>query len=270
MQAFVVHKTSQGKKTFIIPASKRVEENVNNPVPFLRSASAEPITDELLIETQDLLTGGYDRLCVVFRKNASHTANDTYDAPKLFNRSGGVNQIYTRSSDNKDLISNIMPSSTEKMVMYFEPCVEAQEVKLTAERLNTITAVPNVVLEDRQTGRVIDLKKAPVYRFLSSPEDKIDRFVLHFGSGAPVGVDDAFDSPLFHARYQAGTLWVHGIRESWTKGSSLLVYDMLGRLIHRQTITEAPSMAVSKYLSKGVYILKVTAENATAAKFVVK
>jgi hypothetical protein len=267
MQAFLVHKHSGGtQEEFIIPASKRVHKRT----PFLRSAP-EPPTDELLIETRDLLTGGFDRLCVVFRKNASHTASDVFDAPKLFNRTGGVNQIYTRSSDSKDLVNNIMPSSTEKLLMYFEPAAEAQEVKLTADRLSTITSVPNVVLEDRQTGKVVDLKKSPTYHFLSSPEDKTDRFMLYFGSGAPVGTE-GLSSPLFYASYTSGALWVHGIKETWLGGggSSVVVYDMLGRLIHRQIITEAPSLHIAKHLSKGVYVVKVTTENASIAKFVVK
>lgn len=268
MQAFIVHKQTSGMKTFTIPASRRVFRN--NLTPYFFRSAPEPRVDELLIETKDLQTGGFDRLCVVFRKNASRTAGDTYDALKLFNRTGGVNQIYTRSSDNKDMVSNIMPSSTEQLVMYFEPSSEAQEVRLTASRLNTITSMANVVLEDRQTGRVVDLKKAPTYHFLSSPDDKTDRFILHFGSNAPVGGIGDFASPLFYAAYEPGTLWVHGIKETWTGGASVLMYDMLGRLIHSQRITEAPTLRIGKYLTKGVYVLRVTAENASAAKFVVK
>ena len=85
MQAFIVHKTTTGTSTLKIPASKRVFRDAGRNTSFWRRAP-EPRVDELLIETKDLLTGGFDRLCVVFRKNASRTADDTYDALKLFNR----------------------------------------------------------------------------------------------------------------------------------------------------------------------------------------
>jgi hypothetical protein len=263
MQMFVVNKTSSGSHNFIIPESRRV----HGAIPFLRS-EANPVTDELLIETEDVQTGNFDRLCIVFRKDASLAANDKYDALKLFNRTGGVNQIYTRSSDNKSLITNTIPSNTEQIVMYFEPSIQPQEVTLRADRLQSISSVPYVVLEDRQTGAATDLRQSPTYRFQSSPYDRADRFVLHFATKGPVATGNIY-APIFYATYEAGGIGVYGLKDRWI-GREALAYDMLGQLIGRSIITQAPFMRIEKSLSKGIYMLKITGENTVTTKFLVK
>ncbi|MDR1645331.1 MAG: T9SS type A sorting domain-containing protein [Tannerellaceae bacterium] len=262
MQMFVVRKTTAGNANFIIPASKRVQASF----PHLRSETA-PVVDELLIETQDGLTGDFDRLCVVFRNGASLLANDRYDAVKLFNHTGGVNQIYTRSSDNRNLITNVIPSNTKSMVMYLEPSARPQEVTLRASRIQSISSVPQVVLEDRQTGKVTNLKQTSVYRFQSSPSDRTDRFVLYFRD-APTAVDEIY-SPVFRAGYESGGIGVYGLKDSWI-GRDALVYDMLGQLLYRSKVIQAPSMRIERSLSKGIYMVKIAGENTVAAKFLVK
>ncbi|MDR1918896.1 MAG: hypothetical protein LBQ65_04525, partial [Tannerellaceae bacterium] len=66
MQMFAVQTTSSAQPSFTIPATKRT----HGVAQFLRSDS-NPVIDELLIETQDGQTGGFDRLCIVFRNNAT-------------------------------------------------------------------------------------------------------------------------------------------------------------------------------------------------------
>jgi hypothetical protein len=234
--------------------------------PFLRSET-NPVIDELLIETQDGLTGNFDRLCIVFRDEASLMAGDLYDAVKLFNRTGGVNQVYTRSSDNKSLITNVLPSNTRNLVMYFEPSAQPQEVTLRADRLQSISAVPQVVLEDRLTGKITNLKQTAAYRFQSSPSDRADRFVLYFRD-APTDAGDVY-SPVFRANYEGSGIGVYGLKDSWI-GHDALIYDMLGQLVCRQTVTGAPFMRIEKSLSKGIYMIKIAGENTVAVKFLVK
>jgi hypothetical protein len=264
MQMFVIHKTTTGNTNFTIPISKRIHGNI----PFLRSETPAPVVDELLIEARDGLTGNFDRLCVVFRNGASLSATDTYDAAKIFNRTGGVNQVYTRSSDNKSLTTNVIPPSTDKIVMYLEPSNQSQEVTIQASRLGSIKSVPNAVLEDRQTGKITDFKKVSSYRYQSSPSDRADRFVLYFGSNAPTGLDQ-IRSLAFNANYESGSIGVYGI-EDHSLGRDILVYDMLGQLIARQPITQAPYMRIEKTLSKGIYLLKIAGENTVAHRFLVK
>jgi hypothetical protein len=248
---FIVGKKSAttGRDSLTLSASRRTHTNAK----FLRSTT-NPVVDELLIETTDLQTGGYDRLCVVFRHKASLQSDDPYDAQKIFNHSGGVNQIYTRASDNKQLTTNVISPQTDRLTFYFEPSDYPQEVSLGAYRLQSLQSVSRIYLEDTKTSTVVELTQTPSYRFTSSPSDRADRFVLHFGTN-PTGIHDALTATPFSAVYEAGSIQLSGLSEK-DKGSDITLYNMQGQTMLSRIIQDTPSCRISKDLSKGIYIVK--------------
>lgn len=261
MQMFVVYANKECKMT--IPANKRNHGGVS----FLRSSGDDQPVDELLIQTSDTKTKGFDRLCVVFRDDATLRSDDHYDATKIFNRSGGVNQIYTRSADNKDMTTSVVSTETKKMTMYMEPAGEEQEVELTAERLASLQSVQQVVLEDTKTGKKTDLTQTPSYTFTSSPVDKADRFVLHF---SPTGTDliDTEMAASLSAYYEGGVITLQGLQDS-DSGNSVYLYNIQGQLIHKDRVANIPVMQVHKALASGIYILRVE-HNSQVIKLFVK
>jgi hypothetical protein len=262
MQMFVVKKITDAPNSFTLPVSKRSHGKTS----FLRSAAQEEVVDELLIETRDVITGGYDRLCVVFRNDATMKGNHRYDAEKLFNRTGGVNQIYTRSTNNKELITNIVKPDTKQLTMYFIPSNQRQEVTLRAKRLNSLRSVTSVIIEDHKTGRLVDLMKTS-FTFLSSPSDKADRFTLHFNSGL-VGTDDVKATAPLSAHYAFGQVTVQGLTEK-ALNKEVMIYNMQGQLLHKQIVTTIEPLQIKKFLDKGVYIVNI-AEEPQAIKLWVK
>ncbi|MDR2496724.1 MAG: hypothetical protein LBD21_06315 [Tannerellaceae bacterium] len=247
MQMFVVG--AKSPVTLTIPKSRRVHE----PVAYFRSAS-NPVIDELLIETRDNETQGFDRLCIVFRSDASLAASDFYDAPKIFNYSRGVNQIYTRSSDNQTLSSSIIPPTTRELAMYFEPSAVPQRVTLRADRLESISAVAAVILEDTKTGVRTNLLQTPEYSFSSSPSDRADRFVLHF-SDLPTGTESV-EGGKVGVSYAGGEIVVQGLSGS-DIGSTAVLYNTGGQTLHSASINEISPLRINKMLGKGVYLLKI-------------
>jgi hypothetical protein len=260
MQMFIVGTDKTGGY-LTIPKKKRKHDT---SATFLRSAKEE-VTDEILIETTDNETGGYDRLCVVFRNTATLGSDDPYDAVKIFNRSGGVNQIYTRSSDGKDMTVSVVSPTTQKLPVYFEPALLPQQITLKADRLSSLVSVSYVTLEDTQTGTLTDLMRTPSYTFTSSPSDKPGRFVLHFTSNPSTGTE-AINASAPYAFYEGGTIQVFGLQES-DRGSDIFIFNTQGQLIHRQPLTSTSPCLIQKYLDRGVYMLK---HNATVIKFAVK
>jgi hypothetical protein len=262
MQMFVVEKVGgPSANNFIIPRSKRSRGETS----LLRSAPQE-VTDELLIETRDNITGGFDRLCVVFRNDATSKGNHRYDTEKLFNKTGGVNQIYTRSSNNKELITNVIKPDTKKLTMYLVPSNQQQEITLTAKRLNSLRSITSVIIEDHKTGRLMDLMKTS-YTFLSSPSDKADRFTLHFNSGL-VGTDDIRATAPLSATYSFGQVIVRGLTEK-ALNKEVMIYNIQGQLMHKQTVTAIEPLQIAKFLDRGVYVINV-AEEPQAIKLWVK
>lgn len=249
MQMFVLW-SNNDNVNLTLPASKRTHGIVN----FLRSTESA-VRDEILIESRDIKTGGFDRLCVVFRTDASLAGNDLYDAPKLFNRSGGVNQIYTHSSDGKEMTTTVVPQSTQKLAMYFEPSGEEQEVEMEAYRLESLQSVYDVVLEDTRTGEKADLLKNPIYRFTSTPGDNPARFVLHFNSNL-TGIEESGKDYSLLAYYTSGITTIQGLQDN-DLGNDVTIYNIQGQLLHKQKITEINSCRIYCPLATGVYIVKV-------------
>jgi hypothetical protein len=259
MQMFVVK--TDAPANFTIPLSQRT----HGATSLLRSAAQE-VVDELLIETRDNITGGYDRLCVVFRNDATMKGDHRYDAEKLFNRTGGVNQIYTRSTNNKELITNVVKPDTKQLTMYLMPSKQRQEITLTAKRLNSLRSVTSIIIEDHKTGRLVDLMKTS-FTFLSSPSDKADRFTLHFNSSL-VGTDDVKAAAPLSAHYSFGQVTVQGLTEK-ALNKEVMIYNMQGQLLHKQTVTAIEPLQIKKFLDKGVYLINI-AEEPQAIKLWVK
>lgn len=253
MQMFAIKKNTTVANKFRLNAAHRKHGKTQ----FLRSDDAEDaVVDELLIETKDSETEGYDRLCVVFRNTATLKGDDMYDAEKLFNTTGGVNQIYTRSSDNIRLTTNVIPPTTEKLQMYFDPSDTEQQVTLAADRISSLQSVRSVILEDTKTGEKTDLILKPSYTFVSSPTDHNERFILHFRT-TPTGIDEIESSAMpLSASYTNGVINLYGLRDA-DLGHTASVYSMQGQLLYQQKITENPSCRLYKSLTTGIYIIKV-------------
>jgi hypothetical protein len=264
MQLFVVH--ANRKCTLKIPKSKRVHNSHN----YLKSGNV--ITDELLLEVKDQTTEGFDRMCVVFRNHASTDAKDPYDAEKIFNESGGVSQIYTTSSDNVDLITSVISPAQESLPVTLVPSATAQEVELTASRLETLISPEAVQLEDLITGDIVDLTKQS-YRFTTSPEDDPNRFVLHFKDMLGVVTNAAralHATPLPGIAYVANEVLINGLQKE-DAGSRIVITDIQGRILLNETLPmnvgETGKANYRLPLSSGIYVASLSGNRSLTTKF---
>ncbi len=251
MQMLAIIKNSDGNKTMNIPASSRTHGKAT----YLRKSSSYSITDELLIETKDMKTEGYDRLCIVFRDDATLASNDVYDGVKLFNKSGGVNQIYTLSSDNKTMTTNVISPGTQSLTMYFEPSKKEQNVSFNVYRTNSLRSISSVILEDKKNGQKTDLLINPTYEFISSPLDKTERFVLHFFE-TPTSIDELTGNVALNSFYNKGIINVSGLTDK-DLGGSISIVSTQGYTIHQQEISEISQFQITKALVPGTYIIKL-------------
>lgn len=261
MQMFIVGKNENGESNLKIPASARSHGHA----PFLRSTPA--YTDELLIESVDEDTKGYDRLCVVFRESASLESNDRYDATKFFNYSGGVSQIYTRSADGKSMTTNVIPSSARSLELYLQPSDKTREVTLSAYRLYSLLSVSEVWLEDKYRNTWTNLRETPSYTFESAPTDEPDRFVLHFEK-QEVGIENPEESSI-RAFYHAGKIYLRGLTEQ-DMNSLVTVTDIQGRGYLRDIIRHTTDTAIECNLPRGIYIINIKGKRNYFSKTIVQ
>jgi len=262
MQMFVVWAEKNNVK-ITIPASERTHGNAN----ILKSSSYTP-DDELLIQVRDMDSDAIDRFCVLFRNGASINSEDKYDASKLFNRSGGVTQIYNRTPDAEELSVNEVNTGLESMVLSLQPCLEEKEVELTAHRLETLHSPEAVLLEDLLTGEITDLRKTAQYRFTTQSGDIKERFVLHFNTPTGMETTQLKDMKAFHLN---GKLKVTGLADIDT-GSQIIIYDIQGRDVFSGIIRNCVGGVFETPLSvtSGVYIVKISGKRHTTVKLICK
>jgi len=261
MQLFVVY--ANRETDLVIPKSERIHGNV----PFLRSTTPA-IDNELLLEVTDNQTKGFDRACVVFRPNASLMAIDSYDAAKMFNRSGGVNQIWLPTGNtptDRNLSVSVVPYETSSLEVAWLPSTTPQECTMKIYRQESLTAPEQVVLEDRQTEINVDLLANPTYTFYSSPTDRADRFALHFKS-SPNGIDNPGESSL-SCYYNKATreILIRGVGETDAQ-SMITIYDIQGRQIVRSVVGNG---IIPFTATEGVYVVKITGNRGLNAKIMV-
>jgi hypothetical protein len=262
MQMFVVW-TDKPNANITIPASERTHGNMN----ILKSAFYSP-TDELLIQVRDTDTDAIDRFCVLFREGSSINFGDAYDASKLFNRSGGVSQIYNRTPDGVDLSVNQVNTGLEKITLNLLPCQTEKEVELTAHRMETLLSPNRILFEDLLTGETIDLTQTGSYTFTTRPQDREDRFVLHFKSTTGMENAEADNIRIFHHN---DMLRVTGLA-NMDKDSRLAIYNMQGRSIFSTVIKDCTGgrFEIPAKLITGVYIVKISGKRNATEKLIIK
>ena len=262
MQLFIVY--ANREQDFTIPKSERIHGNV----PFLRS-EMPAINNELLLEVTDSQTKGFDRTCVVFRQDAHLAAVDRYDAAKMFNRSGGVSQIWLptgNKTSDRNLSVSVVPYETDKLEVTWLPSSTPQECTMTAYRQESLTAPERVLLEDRQTGKITDLLINPSYTFQSSPTDRSDRFALHFKKSS-TGIDNIVESTLSCYYNKAGQeIFIRGVEESDAQ-STVTVYDIQGRQIMSSLVGNG---IIPFTTTEGVYIVKITGNRTLNSKIIIR
>jgi hypothetical protein len=266
MQLFLVY--ANRPCTLKIPASKRVHRSTD----YLKSGNV--VTDELLLEVKDQTTEGFDRMCVVFRNHAGTGSKDPYDAGKIINTSKGVSQIYTTSSDNVDLITNVISTAQESLPVTLVPSATEQEVELTASRMETLISPESVQLQDLKTGEIVDLTKQS-YRFTTSPEDDPKRFILHFRDvlmqSTNVGALRATPSSQPRIAYISSEITIIGLQKE-DAGSHLTIADAQGRILLNETfpanVGETGKVAYRLPLSSGIYVASLSGKRSLTLKFI--
>jgi hypothetical protein len=246
MQMFIVAAKADNTN-FIFHADKR--SLAASGVVYTRAAASNEPVDELLFETTDEQTGGFDRASVVFRPDASLKATDGYDAVKLPNNSGGVNQLYTRSADGKNLTVSIVPDNTQRLTLYFVPASRPQAVRLRIYRQKSLHSIASAVLEDTRTGVKTDLFAKNEYDFTSAPGDKAERFVLHFLAASPTAAEETHSRASLQASTTTGGMMLSGLHP----GTLLYIYDMNGRQVYAQR-TDAETRLITS-LPAGTYLV---------------
>lgn len=293
LQMFVLYSPNGGVggKTLTIPESAR---SITQNALFLRSAStSNQLIDDFIFEVKDEKIKTSDRTAVAIRTPQDVMTNADYEGTKKLvtlissdqtttrstTEEGAVTQtnmstVYTKSDGGIALESNILgvPQSaqSETVTLYVTPSLTAQNISITAGRLETAYRVKGIMLKDKVTNKEFDLFGGKTYTTASKATDAVDRFSLRFifdTSGIEDG-DNGSESKSITSYYLNGTLTVTGFDDA-DFGSVISVYDIQGRMVAQAKVNDT-TVEITQPFSPGAYIVKVVGNKSYAAKFLVK
>jgi hypothetical protein len=126
--------------------------------------------------------GFSDETVVAFRDEATMAFDGQFDAYKKFTDNTNVPQIYSLSVNKEQLAINSVSENNE----YIQIPIEIKAVYQGNVKLNFTGAIETsggktIYLEDKNTGRFVNLLETSEYQFETSLTDVTGRFILHIG-----------------------------------------------------------------------------------------
>ena len=151
----------------------------------LKSESSEP-NDIFRLSISNQYTT--DETLVLFR-NSGTTSVTGSDSRKRFESNGHIPMVYSLKED-KSLVINTMPLLDHDISIplgYKVGETGAGEITLAVRDINLFLPQTSIMLEDRELGEWIDLRKQSSYVFRTSATTNNERFVLHFSKRVSTG-----------------------------------------------------------------------------------
>lgn len=183
-----------------------------------------------------------DETVVRFADDATSGFDGYYDAHKLFSRTPGRLQIYTKT--NIPLAINTLPTGSSKVALG----IRAKEAGTYTITNIGISGLQQVALEDTKTGIFTDLNQNS-YSFSYEPGESDMRFVLHFGTTA-VAENETESNIQIYSELQ--TVYVN--MNETIKGD-IYIFNSAGQLV---AVKKSASGNMSlKMAASGVFIVKV-------------
>ncbi|MBI9063476.1 MAG: hypothetical protein JEZ14_15950 [Marinilabiliaceae bacterium] len=144
----------------------------------LKSESSEPDDIFRLSMTNRYTT---DETLILFRNSGANTLTGS-DSHKRFESSATIPMVYSLKNENS-LVINTMPLVEEETIIplgYKVGETGAGEMTLAVSNIDLFLPQISVYLEDKVSGKWIDMRQQPSYTFKTSATTNNDRFILYF------------------------------------------------------------------------------------------
>lgn len=200
-----------------------------------------------------------DATFIRFRQQAVNTYNGFDDASKLKGFSGAP-QLYTHSTDNRELSINTLATSQETVIVPLSFELDASgEAVMSFEYLETFEPEVDVYLEDLLTDQMINIRETGHYTFSHEVENDPLRFNLHFMGVAAVQDLQASENH-FKVWTNENQLYILPT-DKLTEGLlQIELFDLSGRLIQSvdKQIQKPMILSIPDY--KGIMLVRIQNE----------
>ena len=260
MQGFFIH-VSDGSYPITGTLGMTNSVRTNDLAPTFRDATLDSRTILRFTATLETSTPTEDVALLYFDNQASRSFNKELDALKLTNTAIHVPNLYTLSTDPKQLSIYAIPQPTDSTTRIPVGITTLSDgwVDFKARDISSLPAGLYIYLVDNLHGITQDLKKNPDYRFNLKAGTYNQRFTLVFSLTelnpiAPVA-EKMFILKRSASQYTA-TINLPG-----TSGGSLYVTNMLGQIILLREVFDQQTVEINPGSSSGLYIVTVISGN---------
>jgi hypothetical protein len=205
-----------------------------------------------------------DVAIIYFNENASNEIEE-YDSPKMFADVADIPEIYTKVG-NENLAFNGLKSveNTDVVPLSFKTA-KAGQFTISANEIVGFDINQPILLEDKLTGKIQDLRLNPSYTF-SSEAITSERFNIHFKS-VTTDIKETENSGGIKI-FTSDQRTIRVILNQQDFDGNVFIYGIEGNLLQQRTIS-GNSITISPNLPAGTYLVKVqTAQKLITAKIV--
>ncbi|MBN2236067.1 MAG: T9SS type A sorting domain-containing protein [Bacteroidales bacterium] len=227
----------------------RKTSRTHNTTPNFKST----ISNRIEMKISNDVNSYSDRCIIGFKESATEAFDLEFDSHKLY---GNATAPSLSSKIGNEVFSTnyLTPlESSYDLKLEFKAGVNAN-YQLLFEGLSSLDSDIFVTLEDLKTGTFVNVNSTSVYDFAASTADTPDRFIVHLFK-SPLGVDDLGKSNLkVYAHNNLVT-----VQNELNSEGSIQIYDLSGRIIFEQTLSNQQFNSYRIDAPNGVYILQVMA-----------
>jgi len=198
-----------------------------------------------------------DATFINFNENATTGFDSQYDAHKIFGIEEAP-QIYCQTEAG-DLAINVLPEYYQGLVipLGFKFGIDA-EYTIRIENMSSFDLPINIIIEDLQTGDMIEMTEENEYTFNASSLDKSHSFFMHFMM--LTDVEDKIAADVLNIYSNASSVYVKNIGTDLTN-ASIHVYNISGQKVFEDELQDIPLNRIDLNLESGYYVVKVISNN---------
>lgn len=243
----------------------------DNSLP-LKSASSEGGRDIIrIVQSNNLISD----VAIVYFDEAFDSGLERSDSEKMFNTSQQIPEIFTRLGD-KSLCMNGLPAlGSDGISIPLSVKIQTEGNVQMRVALDEFSNQFDVLLEDKETGIISDMRETDVYSYSPVIGTDHDRFVLHIQPVLEVptglkGTDSGHSDEIQIIGFEDYAIVRIPEPLISQNGASIEVMDMNGRVVTALESIKSTETRISLPENSSVYIVRVRTTNSVASKKVVK
>jgi hypothetical protein len=199
-----------------------------------------------------------DEAIVMLNSNAKDEFDPYFDAEKINASDATAMKLYSKSLEQKNLSINALynDGNSKSIPLYFA-AGENGEQELTLKK-DKFGPKYSILLEDKFTNEVIDMRSIISYKFESEVTDAVDRFVIHINKISSVD-DIGNTSSIEGANYDNVAVFAEGKSIIINNDSKALlnatIYNLQGKVVYTTTAQIGLSRIDMNNQASGYYLV---------------